>query len=211
MEDLVRRRLGLGDSDLPASDIDRELNRIHRFELPTRCADTSAEGRVSYVTLIGQDTYNIDTLSDSNPTYPKVRAVSRPIFVSTLYPPAYELDYYTDPVSFWQEYDFIDTTQGRPSGVLVYGRDLIVRPYPDGIYALTVHALFYRASLTSAGITDDAEAYVIVDGAAMNLALDLGMDEVATRYASRFRDGIAYLAMKYSAHRRSAPALVMEF
>lgn len=206
MESLVLRRLGLGSSDLAASELDRELNRIYRWEIPNLVGEASAKGQVSFVLSIGVDTYDLDAKTNGT-----LRAVGRPVLISTLTSPHYPIDVYDDADLFWRDFDLLDTAQRRPYAALVQGRTMTLRPVPDAAYVVTMAALLYRGALTSAGISDESEAYVCVDGAAARLASDLGMDEIAAKYMALFREGLGTLAAKYYGHRSAITAQAMEF
>lgn len=194
-------KVGLGESDFSEADLDRALNQIWRYAIPDRLSGATVRGLRTFATVAGQDTYDLDVVFPG-----EIRAAQCPVVLATG-----RLAFYSDPAAFWADYDAADTAQGTPTGVLASGRRLVLRPTPNAVLSVYVQCLSYRAALTADGIADDREAGVVLAGAAELVALDLGMDDIASRMNARHETGIGQLVHKYSAGAEADPVALGDF
>lgn len=198
----VLSKLGLGEGDLSETELDQELNRVWRFGIPNRVDAAAVRGLVSLQTVAGDDSYDLDVEFPSAP----LLAVEGPAYYGSS-----QLDLYTDPVLFWEDFDPASTEQAAPQGLLVQGRTLTVRPIPAAIYTVKIQAARYRDALTSSGVADELEASVVVEGAAARLAHQLGQEDVGARYDQLFERDLSELSPRYRANTASMPRTVMAF
>lgn len=194
-------KVGLGESDFSEADLDRYLNQVWRYSLPDRLSGAAVRGIRTFATVAGQDTYDLDVLFPG-----EIRAARRPVMLASR-----TLAFYSDPVAFWADYDVADAAQAAPTGALLDGRRIVLRPVPNGALTVYVQCLCYRAALGADGISDDREAGVVLAGAAELAALDLGMDDIAGRFNARHEIGIGQLVHKYGAGDEADPVALGDF
>ncbi len=198
----VTEKLGLETADLPEARLDRELNRVWRFGIPNRIDSAAIRGFVSVPTVASVADYDLDTVLAATP----LLAVEGPVFYLSQ-----ELDLYSDPQLFWQDFDLASVAEGPPQGVLVQGRRITVQPTPDAAYTVRIYSARYRDALTSAGIADEQEATAVVDGAASRIAHELGQEDVGTRFENLFEADLAAVASRYRSNTSALPAVRMGF
>lgn len=169
MQDRVRKNIGgVSEADVPSTVIDPVLNRIYQFEIPNRCGGGAIRGVLDFDTVQSFGQYDLDWLSAVQGfVYYGVRASMCLVGGEPIW-------YSTDPDHFWRIYSASATNQAHPGAVLLDGRIAYLRPIPDKAYAIRFFVSRSRAPFGT-GLADDLEAEALIRGAAMYLALDLGM------------------------------------
>jgi hypothetical protein len=169
MRDRVRANIGgIAEADAPSTMIDPHLDRIYSYEIPNRCGGGALRGSLTFNTAASTEDYDLDAMAAAEGfVYYGIRSsicllAGEPIWYST------------DPDHFWRVYSRAASNEAQPGAVLVDGRVAYFRPIPNGIYAVR---FFVNRSRDAFGteLVDDLEAEVLIRGASMYVAADLGM------------------------------------
>ena len=179
---IVRFREGNADraSDLNDASIQALLNTSWRFTLPGEVDGTFREGAITFNTVIGQQDYDLDNATHVGATNAgMVRAVEKGIRVSTETSP---LLFFDDFNTFFCDYTYSDTQQGRPQSVLVRKRTLTLRPIPSAIVTIVVPGSLFNAAIDSGGVANDDVALAVVRIALRDYAAEQGTDSTSARY-----------------------------
>lgn len=188
----VLKNLGFTDQDVSTTDLDAELDRIFRFEIPNRVGGGAYRREVTFDLVASQDTYDLDTIGAAvTPTPLHIHGVRNQMVVLNGEP----IYYTTDPFQFFLIHDPDATNENEPSELLVDGRQLIFRPTPDAIYSCTLRVSAARDPLEI--ITDELEAETVVRGATFYLAAQRGMDEIGGVFLDLYNASMAQMATKY--------------
>lgn len=179
----VRSALGEHiDVGTPEARILQALNSTHRFRVPDEVAGELRYQNVTFSTVQGTDTYDLEALYTAGSLSDSV------LFKSVLSQVAItgqtlRLANYERATEFWSDND-PGTTQSKPQAVLIEGQILFFRPVPDAAYTIFVPGYVYPDDLGASGdVTPYApRAWADVYGAAVELAAGDELDHVANYF-----------------------------
>lgn len=177
----VRRNLGDQAQEFSTADVDSALNRAHRWDVPDAVGAgilTDVQGQ--FATGIGEveldeQTRSVQPLLDRGgmpylimgpeSAVPTIASSSRAVPITF------------DAARFWEEYRrHDDDTLGTPSGVLIEGRKILCRPFPDQDFLFWLRIEKYDDELTGSGVDYGPRALADVYGAVLELARESGYD-----------------------------------
>lgn len=197
-------QVGIDSSDALYTRVRRQVVQTYRVRIPEFVGGPFREG--SLVITIGDS--GSPHSGDATGIYPwdaSLHSVYEPILLDND-----ELTYYSKPGDFWNEHDKTDTTQGTPESVLVYAKELIIRPIVEpkaGGFALAIFGNFYPsnpadydATQLSLQLTDAIE-----HGATVFSAIKEGEDEVQARYIPLWEASLRHLLNQQSTSTRRVP------
>jgi hypothetical protein len=207
IRDHVFRGLGLLPGDISPDVVDRFINRVYTREIVTRVSGRSDNTEHVFDLVDGQREYDFRDDIDSADLIISTRGPFHVLdkVAGTNYR---QLAYYTDHEEYWRSHD--DTLTGIPRTVLAQENSLILLPVPTAteVAAYTIRGYFnsFRADLTAGNDVRQEEAWAVINGATNHLADDIGDDDIAQRFAAKYRDSLAELSQKQSTKTTSYPA-----
>lgn len=163
----VRAVIGDAAEEFTESEILDALNTAHRWTIPDATGEPTLATETSITLTASVDVYTLD---------------------ESLYRAVRQKDYfllgddssvavYTDWSSFWSDYAR-DMTDATPTGVLVEGLRLTLRPAPDGAGTLIVPVYAYPSALGDDGISYHPRAFAACYLAAREIAVAQGYDAI---------------------------------
>ena len=178
IRDKVRVVTGRLNTNQMADDtIDNYINNYYQYVLPVDIGLEELETWFYMTTVSGQGSYPLDS---------NMQTIKPPITID-----GSEINVYTDAQYFFSLYprDSEDSsTYGEPFSMLLYDREVYLRPIPDDAYELKGSVPKRPDPLTedTDTPTDHLWGYLIVYGASIQLLIDYGETETAVELDSAY-------------------------
>ncbi len=194
---------GAPGSPTPATDtemgarIRRQLIRTLRVRIPQFVPGMTRDGLVTKAIVPSAAPAEDVTGIYAWPA--ELASASKPLILIDSAGSPSEPRWYTNPETFWRDFELEDLSMGTPSGVLVRGRTFRFRPIPEtalGPFVLTVHGTLYPAQPaddddTSAIALDLEDA--VVSGAVLFTALREGHEDIVARFTPLWESSLKQL------------------
>jgi len=194
---------GAPGSPTPATDtelalrIRRQLIRTYRLRIPQFVSGMTRDGIVTKAIVPSaapaEDVTGIYAWPEN------LASATRPLILTDSATSPTEPRWYTNPQTFWNDFDLADISQGTPAGVLVRGKTFRFRPIPEtalGPWLITTHGTLYPDEPAD---DDDTDAFALeledslVSGAVLFLALREGHDEIVERFRPQWEASLKQL------------------
>lgn len=148
-------------SQITDEDILIELNHYYQYVFPIEAGIPEFKGWYTFNTVDGTGYQDIDDA------------------VTEISPPAYvdddEVDFWTDEKRFYEEYPHDYTTEDVPVDILLFDRQLILRPIPDDEYEVRLRKKSSTPdALTSGNLDNSTWGPAIFYGASIMYLTDKG-------------------------------------
>jgi hypothetical protein len=138
------------------ADILVKLNQYYRFEMPIDVGMQLPEldGWLTFTIGTGEDEDKYQLYYSAGLTVTFIlSSVLTAYGVASVGPPVYvddePIEFWTDVTRFYDKYPFDYDETGQPTDVLLYGRELIFRPFPDDTYSVRIKRHAIPAELVS--------------------------------------------------------------
>lgn len=178
----IRRLTGRPDTGEPAdADLINAVNQYYRNVLPLEIPADALRGFDSRTVAPGD--------GGSHVLSPDVISVDHPVYVVGADGLVTPVNLFTSPVTFFRLHPEDDTAESTPEDLLVYGRTLYLRPFPDA--ACTLKYAVYRRPPALCEDTDKpadpAWGPLIALGASIEILKEAGESEEAASLTELYR------------------------
>lgn len=165
----------------------RRINQVYCHEIPDLVGGDNSKGEWWNTTSATDDgSYQFQDLLKN--AFSTVIVGSDPIRV------------FTDYGEFYKTFDRETTKRGKPEAALLWGREMILRPLPSGVFQIYVPGVFYREGLElgTTQIIDASEEWAIEFGTTILIAEELLLDNVVATFTPRYARSISRLIAQAS-------------
>ena len=191
-----QKTAGMGAS-LSNDEIDVYLNRFYTQVIPA-----DVDGLVTQV--VWTETLTIGTGTIDMPN--EILTLPQGVAWIELSGQQYFLNYYDEWARFLNRNPGYATDTGRPTALLLFGRQVIFDKLPDAAYEFKAQARGAQAASVPSIMTNDIHALAVVHGAVWEFLLDVEDHEGAAREGNRYETYKKFLIRQSHGNRKRRTA-----